>query len=112
MDKAHNLSHNEHGLTDGSYDGDWRLPTKEEWEEFMSPVYNNPALVNTVGDGQWSQGDAFTDVGAYANQSIYWSSTVYQDDTQKMWWGAMSTGTTDHSYGDDTYHRVWPVRNP
>lgn len=41
------LSNGEHGLTDGSSDGDWRLPTKEEWEAFMSTDWDAPALVDT-----------------------------------------------------------------
>ena len=61
------------GLTDGSAAGDWRLPTKEEWEAFCSLVYDNPALVNTVGDAKWSEGDAFIGV----QSSDYWSSTDY-----------------------------------
>ena len=59
------------GLTDGSAAEDWRLPTKEEWEAFCSLDYDNPALVNTVGDAKWSKGDAFIGV----QSSDHWSST-------------------------------------
>jgi len=38
------------GLTDGSAAGDWRLPTREEWEAFVESavnlVFTNPALVS------------------------------------------------------------------
>ena len=37
------------GLTDGSEAGDCRLPTKAEWEAFMSKVYDNPSLVGRRG---------------------------------------------------------------
>jgi len=92
------------GLTDGSAAGDWRLPTKEEWEAFMSVDYDNPALVNTVGDAQWSEGDAFTGV----QSSHYWSSTEF--DSYSAWYadmgyGSMSNGNKDH------YYYVWPVRS-
>lgn len=40
------------GLTDGSEPGDWRLPTKEEWEVFMSDLYDNPALLICTMDGR------------------------------------------------------------
>jgi hypothetical protein len=56
------LAHGSCGLTDGSAAGDWRLPTKEEWEAFVDTSYSNPALCNAVGTGKWSQGDALDNV--------------------------------------------------
>jgi hypothetical protein len=95
------------GLTDGSAPGDWRLPTKEEWEAFYSLVYDNPALVNTVGDAQWSEGDSFT--GVQSNN--YWSSTEYYSDYAwfaHMYYGSMVIASKDFSlYGG----YVWPVRS-
>lgn len=100
------------GLTDGSAPTDWRLPTKEEWEAFYTPyqspgAYTNPALVNTEGDAQWSEGDAFTGV----KPSLYWSSTEY--DSRSAWYASMFYGYMDYilygSKGNDLY--VWPVRS-
>ena len=83
---------------------DWRLPTKAEWEAFYSTVYDNPALVNTVGDAQWSEGDAFTGVQSY----FYWSSTEY--DSGLAWSAHMFYGSMDN-YDKVSYNYVWPVRS-
>ena len=75
-----------YGLTDKSNPGDWRLPRIHEWRALMSNEYQNPALCNTFGDGQWTEGDPFTgiqkdkpymtgdgiDIGKYT-QYQYWS---------------------------------------
>jgi hypothetical protein len=103
-DEAANLSSGEHGLSDGSVDGDWRLPTKEEWEAFMSTIYDNPALVNTIGDAQWTEGDAFTGVQSYS----YWSSTEY--DSTHAWSAYMNFGNMLTAIKGN-YFYVWPVRS-
>jgi hypothetical protein len=104
LEAAANLSYGTCGLTDGSSPGDWRLPTKTEWEAFMSPDYNNPALVNTEGDAQWSEGDAFKGV----RSRFYWSSTEYSSSGA---WGAnMFYGRLSYRNKGD-YGYVWPVRN-
>jgi len=67
------------GLTDGSSAGEWRLPTKEEWEAIVvlpetACDFGDVHLPNAAGDACWSDSeeeDAFT--GAYA--SAYWSVT-------------------------------------
>ena len=93
-----------HDLSDGSSAGDWRLPTMAEWQAFMSTVYYNPALVNTVGDAHWSEGDAFTGV-----QSVfYWSSNEF--DYDDAWSANMGDGHMYHvTKTNGTY--VWPVRS-
>jgi len=106
MDEAASLANGQYGLTDGSSAGDWRLPTKEEWEAFYSTVYDNPALVNTVGDAQWSQGDAFTGV----QSSLYWSGTTYAGDTRYAWYVYMDNGGVNDG-SKDSSHYVWPVRS-
>jgi len=87
METVANLSDGEHGLTDGSFDGDWRLPTKEEWEGFIDRSYYRPPLCNTEGNGQWSEGDPFIGVQIFYPDpktptwcNFYWSSTQYNDD--------------------------------
>jgi len=64
------------GLSDGSQAGEWRLPSKEEWEAFVDTNYTNPALSSALGTGHWSQGDAFDNV--QYNLAYYWSSTPDQ----------------------------------
>lgn len=103
MDAAASLAAGQCGLADGSAAGDWRLPTSEEWMAFMSTVYNNPALVNRLGDAQWSKGDAFTGVQSY----YYWSSTE----------SGLNAMTADMSSGNSSTSpktldsAVWPVRS-
>jgi len=105
MNAAASLAHGQCGLTDESEPGDWRLPTKEEWEAFYSTVYDNPALVNTMGDGQWSEdGDAFIRVQSFH----YWSSTEY--DSSNAWYAAMYFGVMANDYKDYSLY-VWPVRS-
>ena len=105
MDAAALLADGECGLTDGSAAGDWRLPTKAEWEAFYSLVYDYPALVNTVGDAQWSEGDAFIGV----QSGDYWSSNEYEPIY--AWYAAMLGGNM-HYHSKDYSHYVWPVRSP
>ena len=100
------LSHGDHGLTDGSIDGDWRLPTKEEWQDFVDTDYENPALSNTAGDGQWTENDPF--LGVYHDD--YWTSTEYNDES--VWLvhldnGQMEVGEKWDGIGND----IWPVRD-
>ena len=106
MYEASMLSSGEHGLSDDSGDGDWRLPTREEWVAFYSTVYDNPALVNTVGDAQWSEGDAFTEV----QSGYYWSSTEPEHDSSYAWFLRMYYGTMGYSL-KGYYNDVWPVRS-
>jgi hypothetical protein len=94
------------GLSDGSAAGDWRLPTKTEWEKFVSTDYINPALVNTVGDAQWSEGDPFTGVLSDA----YWSSTEQEYETY-AYYADMANGWMYYNDERMTTYRVWPVRS-
>ncbi len=66
------LNSGEHGLTDGSVEGDWRLPNLRELQSLIHYGFFDPALPNTLGTGQWTEGDPFTDV----QSSYYWSSTT------------------------------------
>ena len=93
------------GLTDGSKAGDWRLPSKAEWEAFMSAVYIDPALVNTVGDAQWSEGDAFTGVLS----DPYWTITE-QEYELVAYYANMDNGWM-YANDERSHYRVWPVRN-
>jgi len=94
------------GLTDGSAAGTWRLPTHAEWETFYSLVHNYPALVNTVGNVKWREGDAFTGVQA----SYYWSSTV-DPVIANAWIADMANGCMYDNFTTNIGLYVWPVRS-
>jgi hypothetical protein len=105
MAAADTLEEPQCGLTDGSVAGDWRLPTKEEWEEFVDTRYTSPALCNASGMSQWSEGDAFNNV----QSGGYWSSTTDENNTGNAWAVYMDSGgvgSTNKPY----YGYVWPVR--
>jgi len=91
------------GLTDGSSGGDWRIPTKEEWETFMCREYTSPAVCNTVGTGQWSEGDPYINV-----ETSYWSSIPTNDITHI--WAVHLTNGLMYSLVRSDVSRVWPVR--
>ena len=91
------------GLLDGSEPGEWKLPTRAEWEAFMSKVYREPALVNTVGDGRWSEGDAFY----YVMSADFWSRTAIDADT--ACYADMGNGETYEDWTKVSMY-IWPVR--
>ena len=104
MAAAAGLAHGQCGLTDGSVAGDWRLPTKEEWQAFVDTSYSNPALCNAAGTGHWSQGDAFDNV----QSNRYWSSTEY--DSDHAWVVDVYNGDVYPNLKVYSYY-VWPVRS-
>lgn len=104
---APGLEHGLCGLTDGSSAGDWRLPTKEEWEAFIDSTYTNPALSNAAGDGQWSEGDAFIGV---QTDHYYYSSTPYLNYPGYAWVISMND-SNDVNYSMLSTYYVWPVRS-
>lgn len=94
------------GLTDGSAPGDWRLPTKEEWEAFYSLIYDNPAMVNAIGNARWAEGDAFVGVQSF----YYWSGSDYTS-AGAAWIANMGAGNmAGGSKGSGSIY-VWPVRS-
>jgi hypothetical protein len=101
------LNHGTCGLTDGSEKGDWRLPTKAEWEAFMSDVYEDPTLVNTVGDGQWAEGDAFTQV--LFDREVYWSSTKNEIYESFAYTAFLRDGIISNT-STIIHVAIWPVR--
>lgn len=104
MNAAATLNSGEKGLTDGSSEGDWRLPTNEEWGAFVVGRYTEPALCNAAGTSQWTQGDAFIDVQSY----LYWSSTEYVAGV--AFFGGLNDGFVGYDSKDRSYY-VWPVRS-
>jgi len=112
MQSAAKLAHGRCLLRDGSRQGMWRLPTKDEWEAMIDKKYvekNNysqPAISNAAGTGKWTEGDAFSGVQA----SDYWSSTTDAGNDSRAWSVYLDygyVGSNDKAY---TYY-VWPVRD-
>jgi len=99
------------GLTDGSYPGDWRLPTKEEWETTVERAValscTEPGLTNTSGTVCYGSGSKiFTGVSFLG----YWSSTASAIHPDKAWSVLMKSGTVA-VLSKSEYFYAWPVRS-
>lgn len=116
MDEAAALSDGDlDGLTDGSVDGDWRLPTKQEWEEFVDRSYSGPPVSNSARNGQWSEGNPFTGIQSTASLGdlgdYYWSS---EEESAGVIWACYTGGYGSLMANDDIMsfpQYVWPVRD-
>ncbi len=73
---ANSLQDGDCGLSDGSSQGDWRVPNIRELMSLLDYEYVVPALSNTNGTGKWKQGDPFH---LPSTNDYYWSSTTYND---------------------------------
>lgn len=94
------------GLTDGSVAGDWRLPNRNELNSLINIRFDNPALPDTAGTGQWSEGDPFNHV----NNSVYWSSTTTASSSSAAWSVFMGNGDAGRDSKTVEHYYVWPVR--
>ena len=84
---------------------DWKLPNRNELKSLIHSSYFDPALPNTAGTGQWTEGDPFINVQSY----YYWSSTTYASTTYYAWLARMKHGNVH--YGNKSgLDYVWPVR--
>jgi hypothetical protein len=92
------------GLTDGSSAGDWRLPNVGELHSLTHFGQQSPAVPNTEGSGQWSEGDPFFSVRSFN----YWSGTTYKPDPDEVWDVDIAFGLVSNHPKDDE-HYVWPV---
>ncbi len=102
------------GLTDGSFPGDWRLPTETEWAQTIAAAsllgctgVNAPALTDDTGQVCLKNGvTSFTNVVA---ASTYWSGSTYAPSPGNGRYVDLSTGTLNDfikTFGA----RLWPVR--
>ena len=92
---ANTLNNGECGLTDGSVEGDWRLPNVREMLSLVDYDRTGPALPS---------GHPFTGVSG-----SYWTSTSYAANVANAWYMAMNTNAVGGHDKSNTLH-VWPVR--
>ena len=93
-------------LTDGSSEGDWRLPSQSEWESFIDRRFADPVLCNTAGTARYSYNDPF--IIQYTSM-YYWTSTGYYSQMIVL---DLSNGNITAMAKDQFYGMyVWPVRN-
>ena len=86
-------------LSDGSVEGDWRLPTKTE---LAGLVNGTPQLRCTSGSCNLY---AFTGV----QSGLYWSSTTYAGSSSNAWFVSLSFGYVNYGVKTGASY-VWPVR--
>ena len=96
---SNGLNSGECGLTDGTIEGDWRLPNRFELESLLDlgNNYNSPALPT---------GHPFTGVQLY----YYWSSTTYIY-TDHVWLVTIYDGGVNFYIKTSNHFHVWPVRS-
>ena len=93
---ANTLNSGECGLSDGSIEGDWRLPNVRELQSLVDYGHTSPALPS---------GHPFTNV----QSSTYWSSTTVAFNTSYAWNVILGNGTVGYT-GKPGTNYVWPVR--
>jgi hypothetical protein len=99
------LNSGEAGLTDGSVEGDWRLPNYFELLSLIDVAFYSPALSNAAGTAKWTEGDPFTGVRSLH----YWSSSTSAGTTTYAWLVHLDSGDVNSGLKTNTYD-VWPVR--
>jgi hypothetical protein len=102
---AATLADGQCGLTDNSAPGNWRLPTKEEWEGIVKPSCGYPAFPDKTGwgcyvDEPWTTGIKFANL---------WSSTPIAPDG--AWYVQTNTGNLPGYFKTAPDCRIWPVRD-
>jgi Protein of unknown function (DUF1566) len=93
---AATVSNGNHGLSDGSQPGDWRLPNVRELQSLVDYGHANPALPSPY---------PFQNV-IYEN---YWSSTTSAGNTAQAWNVSFINGAIS-TLNKIEYHRLWFVR--
>ena len=99
------LASGQAGLTDGSTAGQWRLPSVRELKSLVCATYATPALANTAGTAQWTEGNPFSSV----QSNVYWSSTSCAASTGSAWGVYFLDGGVPNGGKTFTIY-VWPVR--
>ena len=103
-------------LADGSSPGDWRLPTKAEWEATIARAVAlgcvagyAPSLTNDQGDNCMF---SLTGTTSFLNARYigYWSSTVNEQFPLQAWMAITNQAGAMFSNTRTSNVAVWPVR--
>jgi len=102
---AAGLNSEECGLSDGSTEGDWRLPTKTELQGIGTDPpatweYRTPEVAWTLPDAPFEN----------VQSAFYWTGTPYPINPVCPYIVLLGNGYTTFNTSDQTYH-VWPVRS-
>jgi len=101
------------GLTDGSKVGDWRLPTKEEWEGIVdSSCTTDPEIVGNQSPTPGCYTDAVDPDSEWASgvvSSFYWSASTFVSFPSFAWDVDLLFGSVGFD-GKAGFSYVWPVR--
>ncbi len=105
LSDCNGLADNDGDLDDDSIAGDWGLANRFELESLLHLGVFTPAVPDTLGTGQWSQGDPFNNV----QSSFYWSSTTLANFTTNAWFVSFNVGSVGNDSKSSSKH-VWCVR--
>ena len=118
---AAGLADGQCGLTDGSSEGDWRLPTVAEWEATAAravalncrfgapPPKGFPSLTNDLGTACLIEGPTSFAGVQVQSDGPYWSSSATEDFANAAWEMRLVYGIRGLE-GKGTSLFVWPVR--
>ncbi len=95
------------GLADGSAPGEWRLPNIKELQSLVTLGYVGPALPNTMGNGQCTDGDPFTNV-SLGNIYYHSSTTDLADPPSAFAWDIFNG--TEFTWSKGLLEHGWAVR--
>ena len=108
-------------MTDKASPGDWRLPTREEWDATMVGKLSGagsfcvPNLANDALSGCYGDGTSSSLEGVAA--AVYWSATPTHRfepfGAGPIWLlGSADLASGTSVYSDRTFtHLAWPARN-
>lgn len=115
--RAANLRDGRCKLTDTSKEGDWRLPTHEEWAATLARAgelnCSYPALTSNDGLGCYGAGPNGGQGGYFRNvvADAYFSSSTYDQYPPWAWFAGLGNpGDFNSHAGKEGPLRVWPVR--
>jgi hypothetical protein len=107
LNLANTLNSGECGLTDGSGEGDWRLPNRFELESVLHQGYYDPAVSNSAGNGKWTNDDPFANLRI---DDYYWSSSSHAGNPNTVAWIVELANGGTNWIAKTHDHYVWAVR--